>query len=59
MKRTIVSLAALAALALPAGTAQAALDVPVRTYPVYCGFTVIYQCGICVEAATYTNCTYW
>jgi len=59
MKRTIVSLAALAALAIPAGTAHAAQELPVRTYPVYCGCTVIYQCGICVEVAQYTNCTYW
>lgn len=58
MKRTIVGLASLVALAFPAATAHASQE-PVRAYPVYCGWTVYYQCGLCVEVGTYTNCTYW
>ena len=57
MKRLALGLAA---VALAAGPASASPELPKpRTYPVYCGYTLVYVCGYCVEMGTVTNCTTW
>ena len=59
MKRSGLALAALAALGTTAASALPQAPPPPRVYTVYCGFTVMYACGVCVEVGTVTNCTYW
>ena len=57
MKRTILTLAALTAVAV-AAPANAALP-SVKTRTVYCGTTVLTPCGYCVSVNVVENCTTW